>query len=94
MKSVAFYFDKISSFIFAGILSLIFLAFIVTFVNQSSRAMWIASNPHPIHTGLAGFDAKKGIGNGESFSFSFTKAGEFGYHNHLNLSDTGTVVVE
>ena len=35
MKSVAFYFDKISSFIFAGILSLIFLAFIVTFVNQS-----------------------------------------------------------
>ena len=66
----------------------------VTFVNQSSRAMWIASNPHPIHTGLAGFDAKKGIGNGESFSFRFTKAGEFGYHNHLNLSDTGTVVVE
>lgn len=66
----------------------------VTWVNKSSDSMWAASNPHPIHTGLSGFDALKGIPTGESYSYTFTKVGKWGYHNHLGPDKMGEVVVE
>jgi plastocyanin len=66
----------------------------VTWVNKDSDPMWVASNPHPIHTDLPGFDALKQIPTGETYSYTFTKVGNWGYHNHLNPSNTGTVVVE
>jgi plastocyanin len=50
----------------------------VTFTNQSSTTVWPASDPHPSHTGLPGFDANKGLAKGESYSFTFTKTGKFG----------------
>ena len=55
----------------------------VEFVNDSSRDYWPASDPHPIHTGYPGFDAGKTILPGESWDFTFNRAGRFGYHNHL-----------
>ena len=66
----------------------------VTFVNNSSKMMWIASAPHPVHTDYPGFDEKVGVGKGESYSFTFNKPGTHKYHNHLNPTDFGTVVVE
>lgn len=66
----------------------------VTFVNNGQALHWPASNPHPIHTGLSGFDAKKALATGETFSFTFTKAGTFGFHDHLNTALVGTVVVQ
>jgi plastocyanin len=66
----------------------------VTFVNDSSQSMWTASDPHPVHTDLSVFDAKKGYKKGESYSFTFTKTGTFGYHNHLVPGDTGTIIVK
>ncbi len=66
----------------------------VTFKNESNNDMWVASNPHPVHTELAGFDARKNMSKGESYTFTFTKSGTWGYHNHPNSSDAGTVVVE
>lgn len=66
----------------------------VKFVNKSSSPFWPASDPHPIHTGLAGFDAKAQVAVGESFSFKFTKTGSFGFHNHLKPTAKGKVVVE
>ncbi len=66
----------------------------VQFVNNSSSQMWVASDPHPSHTGLTGFDAKKGYKQGETYSFTFTKAGTFGYHNHLSDSNDGTIIVQ
>ena len=65
----------------------------VIFENDSSRPMWVASNPHPVHTGLSTFDAKKNFSAGQNYSFTFSKVGSFGYHNHSNPSDTGTIVV-
>lgn len=81
----------------------------VTFVNQSSQPMWIASNPHPTHTaydgtdrtthcaagytGVAPFDECTQAAPGSSWSFTFDKAGSWGYHDHLDHSLTGTVVV-
>jgi len=80
----------------------------VTFVAAAGAdEMWIASNPHPIHnaydgttlsqhcaqgySGPAPFDQ---CSAGTSFSFTFNQAGTWGYHNHGNHSDTGTVVVQ
>lgn len=80
----------------------------VTFINQSSQAMWPASDLHPTHriysgtslqdhcpdtTGTA-FDACTGIQPGKSWSFTFNKKGTWKYHDHLNPSHTGTIIVE
>lgn len=66
----------------------------VTWKNNSSKIMWVASNPHPTHTGLPGFDELKGVGSGESYSYTFTKTGTFGFHNHLSSGDGGSIIVE
>lgn len=66
----------------------------VTWVNKDNDPVWVASNPHPVHTNLPGFDAKKGVPTGGTYSYTFTKLGSWGYHNHLEPSNTGTVVVE
>lgn len=74
----------------------------VTFKNNASDDMWVASNPHPLHNGYpttggcvsSTFDACHNIAPGSSFSFKFDIAGTWGYHNHLNSSEGGTVVVQ
>ncbi len=65
----------------------------VVFVNRSSGWMWVASAPHPLHTNLLGFDELTGVGSGESYEYTFTKAGSWGYHNHVAPQDTGKVIV-
>lgn len=80
----------------------------VTFVNRSgSSVVWPASAIHPTHKAYPGsdialcgtaealgiFDACGAVGPGERFSFTFNEVGEWRYHNHLNVSQTGTIVV-
>lgn len=66
----------------------------VSFKNEELESMWVASNPHPIHTDYSGFDAKRGYSKGESYLFSFTKSGTWKYHNHLNPGEGGVIIVE
>lgn len=66
----------------------------VTFKNQSGKSMWVASAPHPIHTAYPEFDAQKGVVRGEIYTFKFTKAGTWKYHNHFDPSDTGTIIAQ
>jgi plastocyanin len=80
----------------------------VTFKNESSRSMWPASAVHPSHRVYSGtsleehcpdtagtaFDACKGYSPGQSWSFKFDKVGTWKYHDHLNPSATGTIIVE
>ncbi len=66
----------------------------VTFKNQSSANFWPASDPHPTHTNYPGFDAKKAIAPGSSYSFTFTKVGSWGYHNHFSPELKGRVIVQ
>lgn len=78
----------------------------VQFVSTSG-SMWTASDPHPQHTGYDGTSRSQHCASGysgpapfdqcapgASFSFVFTKAGAWGYHNHLNDSAFGTVIVQ
>ncbi|OGD87908.1 hypothetical protein A2870_03950 [Candidatus Curtissbacteria bacterium RIFCSPHIGHO2_01_FULL_41_11] len=65
----------------------------VTFVNKSNTDMWPASNIHPTHGIYPEFDPKKAVGPGKSWSFTFTKAGIWKFHDHLNPEITGTITV-
>ncbi len=65
----------------------------VTFRNDTTSDLWVASNPHPTHTGLNGFDADGGMGLGETYLYTFNKLGTFGYHNHLKSSAAATIIV-
>jgi plastocyanin len=76
----------------------------VTWKNASTGNMWVASASHPSHTvydgtsrsehcttaGSTPFDQCKGGGD---YSFTFTKAGKWGYHDHINASAFGSVTV-
>ncbi len=74
----------------------------VTFTNKDTSTHWPASAVHPTHTdypetgGCIGskFDACKGLAQGESWSFTFNEKGSWNYHDHLNPSLKGTIVVE
>ncbi|OGG44893.1 hypothetical protein A2673_03355 [Candidatus Kaiserbacteria bacterium RIFCSPHIGHO2_01_FULL_50_13] len=78
----------------------------VTFVNASGGKMWVASAMHPTHTVYGGTSLNEHCpnANGSAFdqcaggegnySFTFNKAGSWGYHDHLNASAFGRVTVE
>ena len=65
----------------------------VVFENNSDQARWPASNIHPTHEIYPEFDPKEEIPAGSSWSFTFDKIGEWGYHDHLRPSITGTIFV-
>ncbi|MEO6536064.1 MAG: plastocyanin/azurin family copper-binding protein [Candidatus Paceibacterota bacterium] len=44
-------------------------------------------------TSASVFDECSAIPSGGSYSFTFTKAGTWSFHNHAHPSDTGTIVV-
>ncbi|MBI2644238.1 MAG: hypothetical protein HYW95_01860 [Candidatus Wildermuthbacteria bacterium] len=77
----------------------------VLFKNESSRSMWVASAAHPSHRVYSGTSLEQHCpdtsgmafdqcGAGGEYSFPFAKTGTWQYHNHLNPSDTGTILVQ
>ncbi len=65
----------------------------VVWTNFDSSPAWPASAFHPTHQVYPGFDALKRINTGESYSFTFDKAGSWKYHDHLNPTSAGVVEV-
>lgn len=61
--------------------------------NDSSTEVQFDSDPHPIHTTNKELNVEI-VAPGEVKTFTVTKTGTFGYHNHLNPSQEGTIVVE
>lgn len=66
----------------------------VTFENKDSFSHWPASNIHPTHEIHPEFDPKKEISANESWGFTFERAGEWRYHDHLFPERGGTVTVK
>lgn len=80
----------------------------VTFYNISGDFVWPASALHPTHKNYPGsgiekcgtaeqgkiFDACHKIPPGEDWSFVFNEVGSWAYHNHLQASENGVVIVE
>ena len=76
----------------------------VKFVNTSGSPMWVASDPHPMHSGYSGTTVSQHCpdtagtafdecSTASTYSFVFGKVGSWGYHNHVNHCATGTIVV-
>lgn len=65
----------------------------VVWTNQNQGGMWVASAVHPTHQLLPGFDQLRSVASGGTYEYSFTKVGTWKYHNNVQPSDTGTVVV-
>ena len=66
----------------------------VQWVNNDSKTHQPASNPHPVHDNLPGFDAKEPMKSGETYLFTFEQTGTFGYHDHINPTTNASVVVK
>lgn len=81
---------------------------IVEWVNNTSGQMWVASAVHPSHSVYSGttlsqhcpdtanvsFDECSGSGPRGTWSFIFEKTGTWSYHDHLNASNGGSVIVQ
>lgn len=66
----------------------------IIFKNEDKKDHWPASNIHPTHQIYPEFDPLKPIKPGESWSFKFTKPGEWKYHDHLYPQITGVIIVK
>ncbi|PSO45805.1 MAG: hypothetical protein BRC25_00890 [Parcubacteria group bacterium SW_6_46_9] len=66
--------------------------------------MWVGVDQHPTHTEYDGTSLQEHCNGrqksfdqcevGDTYSFTFDEAGEFGYHNHVNPSAGGMVIVQ
>lgn len=65
----------------------------VVFSTTAGNPFWPASNLHPLHDIYPEFDAKGAVNPDESWTFRFTKVGEWEYHNHLFPAHRGKIRV-
>jgi plastocyanin len=65
----------------------------ITWVNKDTYHRKVASDPHPSGTILPEL-VSSDLNQNDSFTFSFTNQGEWGYHDYLNPLKKGKVVVQ
>ena len=65
----------------------------VKVVNSSQKELEFDSDPHPVHTDNSELNVGP-ISPGESKTFTLSKKGMWGYHNHLDSSQRGEIAVE
>ncbi len=67
----------------------------VIFQNKTGKPASVASGAHPTHLLYPEFDQYKTEQRGkDEFRFVFEKVGTWKYHDHLNSTMTGTIIVE
>lgn len=62
--------------------------------DDYGRLHWPASNLHPSHALYSEFDPKEPIEPEDTWSFVFTKVGEWRFHDHLAPYYTGVINVQ
>jgi len=66
----------------------------ILWLNESQDYHWPASNIHPTHAVYPEFDPRTPIAPGDTWSFTFTKTGEWAFHDHLRANVVGKVIVK
>ncbi|MCH8821428.1 cupredoxin domain-containing protein [Patescibacteria group bacterium] len=69
----------------------------ITWVNDSNSTVQVGSANHPTHTinqQMTGDEFVIELAPGESETVQLTKTGNWGYHDHLKPSMTGSITVE
>lgn len=65
----------------------------VTWTNNGTKPATVNSDPHPSHQDYPPLNLGM-MKPGASVSLKFDTAGTYGYHNHLNSSQRGTIIVK
>lgn len=65
----------------------------VTVTNESSEDLDFSSDKHPVHTDNSELNQET-LPPGDSQTFTVSKTGTWGYHNHLNPDKKGKIVVQ
>jgi plastocyanin len=66
----------------------------LTILNDTSSAIQVDSDPHPTHTSYPMMNALSATPGHGFYTFTFNVEGTYHFHNHLDPSATGTVIVE
>lgn len=65
----------------------------VSWVNKSGATATVNSDPHPIHSNYQPLNLNS-FEEGGFLKIVFDEPGTYNYHDHLNPSMTGTIIVE
>jgi plastocyanin len=65
----------------------------VVWTNQNGFAHFVNSDPHPSHNSVAALNSTA-LQKDESYSFTFTAPGIYGYHCSAHTNMTAQVLVE
>lgn len=65
---------------------------VITVKNESSEPVQFSSDDHPTHTKETEMNLQT-LQPGQSASFTITRVGTWGFHDHLDDSMTGTITV-
>jgi len=65
----------------------------IIFSTTKTSPFWPASNLHPLHTIYPKLDSQRPLDQHESWSFRFDDIGKWEYHDHLNPTYTGRIIV-
>jgi len=66
----------------------------VTWTNIDNKAHRITSTPYPAHSDLPALESQQNIGPGNSYSYTFTKQGSFGFLDYLYPEHDGKIIVK
>jgi plastocyanin len=67
----------------------------VTWSNEDDQSHQVAADPYPKDNSIPNFNNKVVLKKADSYSFDFTKAGTYTYHDENNpLSFKGTIIVK
>jgi hypothetical protein len=69
----------------------------IIWVNESGKKIQVSSDPHPVHSDNSEISDGKFVLElepGQSTSVVLTRRGKFGFHDHLNPSLVGKIIVE
>ncbi len=66
----------------------------VLFTNKTEQPFWPASNVHPTHTNYPDFDPREPIAPEDSWSYTFTQAGTYKFHDHIASQFEGEIIVK
>ena len=65
----------------------------ITIKNDSKSTLNFNSDPHPTHTDNLELNVG-GVKAGETTTVTVNKTGDWGYHNHLNPTQKGRIIVQ
>jgi plastocyanin len=66
----------------------------VTWVNLDDDSHGVASTPFPRYDDLPGLNSHQNIGTGDSYSYTFTKSGTYGFLDSAHPALSGKIIVK